>query len=110
MVADTAQKRLEEMIAGLDRAIMVLQSEHPEADQHTADAGASLSDTDRAEAALDALRHERAEVLAALARAQAGTYGKCVDCGLPVPESRLEARPEAARCVTCQAKRDRFRR
>jgi DnaK suppressor protein len=33
-----------------------------------------------------------------------------VDCGLPVPEGRLEARPEASRCVACQAKRDRSRR
>jgi DnaK suppressor protein len=110
MVVDTAQRRLEDMLADLDRAIAVLQSEHPEADQHTADAGASLFATDRAEAALDAMRRERAEVLAALARARAGTYGKCVDCGLPVPEGRLEARPAAARCVTCQAKHDRVRR
>jgi RNA polymerase-binding transcription factor DksA len=27
-----------------------------------------------------------------------------------VPEGRLEARPEAARCVRCQAKYDRMRR
>jgi len=31
-----------------------------------------------------------------------GTYGQCVDCGKPVPEGRLEARPEASRCVACQ--------
>lgn len=110
MVLDTAQKRLEEMLADLERSIAVLQGEHPEAEHHTADAGASLSDTDRIEAALEAMRRQRAAVLAALARTRAGTYGKCVDCGLPVPEGRLEARPEAARCVACQAKRDRRRR
>jgi RNA polymerase-binding transcription factor DksA len=110
MVVDTAQRRLEDMLAELDRAMAVLRSEHPEADQHTADAGASLSATDRAEAALDAMSRERAEVLAALARARAGTYGKCVDCGRPVPEGRLEARPAAARCVSCQARRDQFGR
>lgn len=110
MGLDTARKRLDEMLADLDRSIVVLQEEHPEAEHHTADAGASLSDTDRIDAALDALRRQRAEVLAALERARAGTYGKCVDCGLPVPEGRLEARPEAARCVACQAKHDRARR
>jgi DnaK suppressor protein len=110
MSLDTAQKRLDEMLTDLDRSIAVLQSEHPEADQHTADAGASLSDSGRIEAALEAMRRQRAEVLAAVARAHAGTYGKCVDCGLPVPEGRLEARPEASRCVACQAKRDRSRR
>lgn len=110
MGLDTAQKRLDEMLADLDRSIAVLHEEHPEAEHHTADAGASLSDTDRIDAALDALRRQRAEVLAARERAQEGTYGKCVDCGLPVPEGRLEARPEASRCVGCQSKRDRSRR
>lgn len=110
MGLDTAQKRLDEMLAGLDRSIAVLRDEHPEAEHHTADAGASLSDADRIDAALEAMGRQRTEVLAALTRARAGTYGKCVDCGLPVPEGRLEARPEASRCVGCQAKRDRSRR
>ena len=110
MSLDTAQKRLDEMLADLDRSIAVLQGEQPEAEHHTADAGASLSDTERIDAALDAMRRQRAEVLAALGRAREGTYGKCVDCGLRVTEGRLEARPEASRCVACQAKRDRSRR
>lgn len=110
MAHDTVLRRLEEMLADLDRSIAILQGEHPEAEQHTADAGASLSDADRVEAALDAMRRQRAEVVAALGRARTGTYGRCVDCGRPVPEGRLEARPEASRCVACQAKRDRSRR
>jgi DnaK suppressor protein len=110
MAHDIVLKRLEEMLAGLDRSIAILQGEHPETEQHTADAGASLSDTERIDAALDAMRRQRAEVMAALARVQAGTYGRCVDCGHPVPDGRLEARPEAARCVACQSKRDRSRR
>jgi DnaK suppressor protein len=110
MSLDTAQKRLDEMLADLDRSITVLQGEQPEAEHHTADAGASLSDTERIDAALDAMRRQRAEVLAALDRTREGIYGKCVDCGLQVTEGRLEARPEAARCVGCQAKHDRSRR
>ena len=43
-------------------------------------------------------------MLAALARLDDDTYGQCVDCGHEIPEGRLEARPEAARCVACQAK------
>ena len=109
MALDTARKRLDEMLADLDRSIAVLRQEHPEAEHHTADAGTSLSDTDRVDAALEAMRLQRAQVVAALERTEAGTYGKCVDCGLPVPEGRLEARPEAARCVGCQSKRDRRR-
>jgi DnaK suppressor protein len=106
----TAQKRLDEMLADLDRSIAVLRGEQPEAEHHTADAGASLSDTERADAALDAMGRQRAEVLAALERAREGTYGRCADCGLQMTEGRLEARPEASRCIDCQAKRDRSRR
>ena len=45
-----------------------------------------------------------------LHRIEQGTYGVCADCGAGVPEGRLEARPDAARCVACQSKRDRRRR
>ncbi|HVE74943.1 MAG TPA: TraR/DksA family transcriptional regulator [Mycobacteriales bacterium] len=30
-----------------------------------------------------------------------GRYGTCESCGAPVGEARLEARPEATRCVGC---------
>ncbi|MEW6582825.1 MAG: TraR/DksA C4-type zinc finger protein [Actinomycetota bacterium] len=37
----------------------------------------------------------------------AGRYGLCVDCGAPIPERRLEALPDALRCVPCQSRADR---
>lgn len=40
----------------------------------------------------------------ALQRIEAGTYGQCVDCGVAIPEARLHAAPEAARCIACQEK------
>jgi RNA polymerase-binding transcription factor DksA len=44
-----------------------------------------------------------AEIDAALARIDDGTYGSCVQCGAAIPEERLELRPFAGRCVTCTA-------
>src|SRR3954470_826107 len=41
------------------------------------------------------------EIDAALARIDAGTYGRCVSCGAEIPEERLELRPFAGRCVSC---------
>jgi len=38
----------------------------------------------------------------ALARIDAGTFGRCVRCGNPIPRDRLEALPWAARCIDCQ--------
>jgi DnaK suppressor protein len=43
------------------------------------------------------------EVQAALKRIEDGTYGRCVVCGEPIPEKRLEAIPWASRCVKDEA-------
>jgi DnaK suppressor protein len=110
-----ARKRLEEMRAELDRTISILQGERPAPQagegypQDSADAGSTLSETDRTEAVLHSARSQRDEVLAALARIEENTYGRCVDCGGDIPEGRLDARPDAARCVNCQAKHARRR-
>ncbi|WP_285774157.1 TraR/DksA C4-type zinc finger protein [Microtetraspora sp. NBRC 13810] len=78
-------------------------------DRSAADAGADLSDADRVRAMLDAATTQLKAITEALRRLEEGRYGRCVDCAKPVPEGRLEARPEAARCVQCQASRERRR-
>jgi DnaK suppressor protein len=114
--ATAARKRLEDVRDELDRSVAVLGGAHQRhplvADypQDQADAGTNLAESDRAEAILAAAKARRALVLDALRRLDAGSYGLCTECGNPVPEGRLEAKPEAARCMTCQAKRDRQRR
>lgn len=39
---------------------------------------------------------------AALARIAGGEYGKCINCGEPILEKRLEAVPWARHCIRCQ--------
>ncbi|MCG5221058.1 TraR/DksA family transcriptional regulator [Streptosporangium sp. KLBMP 9127] len=106
----TARMRLQSMLTELDRSIAVLRGD-PVAirDRSQADGGADLFDADRAEAMLDVATRQRAAVLDALVRLDAGRYGHCVDCAKPVPDGRLEARPEASRCVSCQSRRERRR-
>jgi DnaK suppressor protein len=43
-----------------------------------------------------------AEIDAALARVEAGTYGLCEACGKPILHARLEVLPEATLCVSCK--------
>ena len=115
METTVARKRLEEMRDDLDRSISILQGERPAPlagegyPQDSADAGSTLSETDRTEAILHSARGQREEVLAALGRIEDNSYGRCIDCGADIPEGRLEARPDAARCVNCQAKHARRR-
>ena len=116
MDTDVARKRLEEIRDEIDRSISVIErsgspdglaSAYP---QDPADAGANLTETQRTAAMLATVRQQRSAVVGGLHRIEQGTYGVCADCGAGVPEGRLEARPDAARCVACQAKRDRLRR
>jgi DnaK suppressor protein len=54
----------------------------------------------------DLALRERAEqqlvlVDAALARLDAGTFGRCLRCGKPIAPERLEALPWAEHCIDC---------
>jgi len=49
------------------------------------------------------------EIDAALDRIETGSYGRCVLCASAVPLERLEARPFAATCVSCQQGRSTSR-
>ncbi|HCJ48074.1 MAG TPA: molecular chaperone DnaK [Microbacterium sp.] len=89
--------RLDEDDASLraDRADQTADDEHdPE--------GSTLSgEWQRVAAVRSATARELDDVRAALALVAAGTYGVCERCGRPIPPARLEARPQATRCVAC---------
>ena len=43
----------------------------------------------------------------ALARLDEGSYGRCEDCGKPIPKARLQAAPRATLCVSCKQREER---
>lgn len=108
MEAPVARARLEQVLAELEEQLRVVQGgggdpdELTTVDQHSADSATNLVTADREEATIEIVRGQQERVREALARLEAGTYGRCVDCGAQLPDERLEARPEAARCVDCQ--------
>jgi DnaK suppressor protein len=105
-----ARAQLEARLAEIGHSSAVLAAEGAEqggselshVNQHSGDQGTDLSDAEREVAVLNAAAVDRALVEAALERIENGTYGRCVDCGKPILEGRLEARPEVARCVEDQ--------
>jgi RNA polymerase-binding protein DksA len=48
-----------------------------------------------------------AQIHAALARIDEGRFGTCTNCGKPIAEERLEARPWASLCIDCQREAER---
>lgn len=47
------------------------------------------------------------DIEAALERIKADEYGVCIDCGLDIGYTRLQAYPTAKRCIVCQNKHER---
>lgn len=103
-----ARQRLETILGELDDSTRTLAGESGDTgelsrlDQHPAEAASELAEFERDEAVLAVVQGQKTEVLAALERLDAGTYGRCVNCGTELPQERLDVRPEAARCVNCQ--------
>lgn len=94
VLARTENERYADILAGGDDA----------GDTSVADL---LSDVAFAEVARDAA--EVRDISAAEARIAAGTYGTCIDCGLPIGKKRLEVYPTAKRCVEDQQRREKLR-
>jgi RNA polymerase-binding transcription factor DksA len=103
-----ARRRLQALLAEIESSSATLLAEHGDpgelshVDQHSAEAATDLAEVERDDAVRAIVGGQRDEVVAALARLDAGTYGVCVDCQTALSEERLDARPEAARCVNCQ--------
>ena len=106
-----ARQQLEQMLREIDSSSQVLEdegagegSELSHLDQHPADSASEITDADSQNALLENNADQREQVVAALARIDDGTYGRCTDCGKQIPDVRLEVRPEAARCLEDQQK------
>ena len=92
---DSLQERLAEMHATL---------REPEDDDFEEQA----AELDEDEVLVRLSRAGRTEVQlieAALERIEDGTYGTCVECGKAIAKARLQALPEAERCLSCARRR-----
>jgi DnaK suppressor protein len=99
--------RRESLVGQVQQAEMYSRERDAEATQDPADMAAnaytkellvSMSDNDRRLLNL---------IDEALERIEDGKYAKCVHCGDPLPEKRLDAVPWARHCVRCQDLQER---
>ena len=95
----------------IDRAEVA--SEKLKRDQSTegsgdeADAGSKTFEREHEMSLANNSRDLLVQVERALARLDAGTYGRCEECGNPIPKARLQAFPRATLCVTCKQREER---
>lgn len=93
------------------RGVLVAESttQALQSDQHEAVASElrghvdpdSILERELAEAGAARAREAVSDIEYALSRLDAGTYGRCEECGRPIPFQRLEAIPSACVCVAC---------
>jgi len=60
-----------------------------------------MEDDEALEGQAVVISNDIASVRRALERIEEGSYGECAKCGEAIAEGRLQARPEAALCITC---------
>ena len=72
-----------------------------------ADAGSKTFEREHEMSLANNSRDLLVQVERALGRLDAGTYGRCEECGLPIPKARLQAFPRATLCVTCKQREER---
>jgi RNA polymerase-binding transcription factor len=71
-------------------------------DQHPADQGTEMHEQELDATTEMLLADEARTVEIAQQRLAEGTYGICIDCAEEIPAERLEAIPEAIRCIKDQ--------
>jgi DnaK suppressor protein len=107
---ETIEARLDERLDELRRTRAaarredagMLEGELSHVDNHPGDEGTETHEQEveaSTEVYLDEEERRIDEARRALAQ---GTYGICVDCGREIPAARLDATPEAVRCVDDQ--------
>ena len=97
---DRATARLDALSG--DHAGIVEASRDSNADDEHDPEGATIAfERSQVASLVSQAEHRLADVRAALARVDDGTYGRCERCGGPIEPERLEARPTARTHVTC---------
>lgn len=99
----TTEQRLASLVHDV-HAIVEANRDANSDDEHDPEGATIAFDREQLDAVADSEREDLRLIEEALQRLDAGTYGRCVDCGESIPRARLEARPTAARCVACAAR------
>jgi RNA polymerase-binding transcription factor DksA len=111
---DKVAARLRERAAEIQERLKHLRADDNEQrdaeladyDQHPADQGTETLEAELDQTTITILESEAKDVELAQQRLEEGTYGTCIVGGEEIPPERLEAIPEAVRCIDHQKQYD----
>jgi DnaK suppressor protein len=102
MAYEAIQQQLEERLAQLQVRLVNIKKDVTQA--HSGDSAEQAQERENDEV-VDAIGNETAQsikiIQAALSRIADGSYGSCKLCREAIGLARLEAMPEATRCMNC---------
>ena len=102
MSYDTIKVELESRLQAMQKRLSSIKRDVTQS--HSGDSAEQAQERENDEV-VDAIGNETAQsirdIQAALNRIEDGTYGQCEACGEDIGQGRLEAVPEATRCVNC---------
>lgn len=79
-----------------------------EVDVEPDEGDAEISEREKNATLIGVLERRILDIDAAIKAIEAGNYGICTRCGKPIEPARLEIKPDATLCVTCQAEVERL--
>ena len=82
-------------------AVLEARADGSADDEHDPEGSTLASDWSRLQGLRSSFAARLAETEEAIARLDAGTYGRCTRCGREIAAARLDARPGAALCIDC---------
>jgi RNA polymerase-binding protein DksA len=95
-----AQAQVEALTRQFDEIVAASRSSNAD-DEHDPEGATIAFERQQVVALLERARRRLADVEAAVAAVEAGTYGRCETCGRPIGTERLAARPTARTCIAC---------
>lgn len=97
------QALINRLTRGIDEVSAAREGDNSD-DEHDPEGATLAFERSQAATLLEQSVNRLDEIAEAVDRLNAGTFGICIDCGRPIAEARLEARPYAAKCVNCAAR------
>jgi len=99
-----ALERLEDLTRSFDDVVAASRDANAD-DEHDPEGATIAYERAQVSALADQAREQLAEIDAALARVDDGSYGVCGGCGQAIGAGRLEARPVTRLCIRCASLR-----
>jgi len=98
------QKLLDEQIHVSEELRNLREALQSEVDVEPDEGDAEVFEREKNSALIAVLEKKLNDVEAALKSIEKGGYGICEDCGKAIETERLEVKPDATLCLTCQQK------